>query len=59
MYFLPRESVMMLPFVAATCNSAGRSLARTGGSRRRAGINVLSVRGYVDGVIIEDQRGSR
>src|SRR6187200_2041929 len=37
MYFLPRESVRMLPFVAATCSSAGRSLAR--GSRRRAGIN--------------------
>jgi hypothetical protein len=37
MYFLPRESVMMLPSVAATCSSAGSSLAS--GSRRRAGIN--------------------
>ena len=26
MYFLPRESVTMLPFVAATCSSAGSSL---------------------------------
>src|SRR4051812_24978656 len=34
MYFRPRESVMMLPFVAATCSSAGSSLAS--GSRRRA-----------------------
>src|SRR6187397_807490 len=38
MYFLPRESVRMLPFVAATCSSAGSSLARTRGSRRRAGM---------------------
>jgi len=38
MYFLPRESVTMLPFVAATCSSAGSSLARTRGSRRRAGM---------------------
>jgi hypothetical protein len=36
MYFLPRESVTMLPFVAATCSSAGASLAS--GSRRRAGM---------------------
>src|SRR5688500_2398653 len=34
MYFRPRESVRMLPLVAATCRSAGRSLAS--GSRRRA-----------------------
>ena len=27
MYFLPRESVTMLAFVAATCSSAGSSLA--------------------------------
>ena len=38
MYFLPRESVTMLPFVAATCSSAGSSLAS--GSRRRAGMNI-------------------
>ena len=37
MYFLPRESVTMLPFVAATCSSAGSSLAS--GSRRRAGMS--------------------
>src|SRR6186997_3283770 len=37
MYFLPRESVTMLPFVAATCSSAGSSLAS--GLRRRAGMN--------------------
>jgi hypothetical protein len=37
MYFLPRESVTMLPLVAATCSSAGSSLAS--GSRRRAGMN--------------------
>jgi hypothetical protein len=37
MYFLPRESMTMLPFVAATCSSAGSSLAS--GLRRRAGIN--------------------
>ena len=35
MYFRPRESVTMLPLVAAICSSAGCSLAR--GSRRRAG----------------------
>src|SRR5436190_20254605 len=39
MYFLPRESVAMPPLVAATCSSPGSSLARTGGWRRRAGIN--------------------
>src|SRR6185369_1335214 len=37
MYFLPRESVTMLPLVAAICSSAGSSLAR--GSRRRAGMS--------------------
>src|SRR5688572_1536397 len=37
MYFLPCESVTMLPFVAATCSSAGSSLASA--SRRRAGMN--------------------
>src|SRR6187399_1995935 len=49
MYFLPRESVRMLPFVAATCSSAGRSLAS--GSRRRVGMGVLSVRSHGDGII--------
>src|SRR4029078_6743142 len=37
MYFLPRESVTMLPLVAAICSSAGSSLAR--GARRRAGMS--------------------
>src|SRR6187455_918294 len=37
MYFLPRESVTMLPLVAAICSSAGSSLAR--GSWRRAGMS--------------------
>jgi hypothetical protein len=37
MYFLPRESVTMLPFVAATRISAGSSLAI--GSQRRVGMN--------------------
>ena len=49
MYFLPRESVTMLPFVAATCSSAGSSLAS--GLRRRAGMNDPFVRSYGDGVI--------
>src|SRR5688500_16554628 len=39
MYFLPCESVTMLPFVAATCTSTGSSLARTCGLGRRAGMN--------------------
>src|SRR3954451_12080919 len=37
MYFLPRESVTMLPLVAATCSSAGSSLAS--GSRRGPGMS--------------------
>jgi hypothetical protein len=56
MYFLPRESVTRLPFVAATCSSAGSSLARTRGSGRRAGMTILSLRSYLDVVIIDDQR---
>src|SRR5688572_25047542 len=57
MYFLPRESVTMLPFVAATCSSAGSSLAS--GSRRRAGMERSFPYGCGDGVIIGDQRVRR
>src|SRR5436190_22605138 len=44
MYFLPRESVTMLPLVAATCSSAGHSLARTCGFGRRGMICILPTR---------------
>jgi hypothetical protein len=41
--------VTMLPFVAATCSSAGSSLAS--GSRRRAGMNDPSVRSHGDCIV--------
>src|SRR3954471_23726674 len=54
MYFRPRESVRMLPLVAATCSSAGSSLAS--GSPRPAGMNDPFRARDGDRVIIRDRR---